>query len=275
MREGRLRRLAQPGVGVALMVGYLVASLAVAQQPMTTTSASGEPAPIAGLGYTTVFRDDFGFFNSATWTRNIWHEPAAQFDEMFVQDGVLNLVSKRSRGYPDVHATTYQRHQWQYGYFEMRARQNRGHGGWPAFWLVSKMNVDNPPPNGCSSVACGAFEPDFFEGFGNQPFKHASGVHSNTGGAYGIPDGVCGKISDVPNLMEWRTYAGWWTPTEVRFYLDGQLLHVCQTPASGHQLEFMVLSMQMKDWYSGVSAPEDSTTPDDMRLEIDWVKVWQ
>jgi len=246
------------------------------------SSALRPPAPIAGRGYHVVFRDRFDGFRQRVWTRSMWYEPRAAVGDIFTRRGVLHLVSRRSRGYPNVSVTTLKSRSFRRGYFEARMRWTRGNGAWPAFWLLSYRHATNPAwpsvnpycsRNGLPNALCWAAEVDVFEGQGSEPHVFYGTVHRNSC-CYGVPDSQ--------NANNWRrvqpdltarfhVYSALWTRKWIHWYLDGR--EVLRSPVyhSTDQRMFMILYM----WTGGWTRPVDSTTPSTLHLEVDWVRVWR
>lgn len=226
------------------------------------------PAPIAGRGYRIVFHDGFNRFRRRIWTRSIWYEPPAAAGDIFTRSGVLRLVSRRGRGYPNVSVTTLGSRSFRRGYFEARMRWTRGNGAWPAFWLFSTKHargIDCPPVPS---------ELDVFEGQGSEPRVYYGTIHRNT-------NGLCGQ-EDSQNANNWHpvkpnltrafhVYSALWTASRITWYLDGKRLFSAPVYDSTDQPMFIILDM----WTGGWTHEPDSTTPRTLRLEVDWVRVWR
>ena len=99
--------------------------------------------------------------------------PASTARDPHRKSGVLNLVSRRNQGYPDITVTTLKSRSFRHGYFEARMRWTKGLGAWPAFWLVSTRHAKNPAfpslnpycaNHGLPEVRCWNSELDVFEG---------------------------------------------------------------------------------------------------------------
>ena len=75
--------------------------------PVPPPASADEPAPISGMGYSRVFFDGFDTFDRSVSNNKIWYDPAPPANAVYAQDGVLNLVSRRSQGYPNITATTF------------------------------------------------------------------------------------------------------------------------------------------------------------------------
>ena len=153
--------------------------------------SSGEPGPIAGLGYQQTFRDDFGTLNRAVWDDHIWYDETPSsawtgFQEVDA-NGILHLRTSRNffwgsgpnDNYPINTVTTQSSGKtFKYGYFEARMKWSGGRGAWPGFWLLSYRHATNPSwPSVnpiCSQLGepvshCYAGELDVFEGQGSEP----------------------------------------------------------------------------------------------------------
>lgn len=295
-----LSRLLLAVVGVG--VGWLVAPSAPATGalgPATSaltgpervlhearSAARSVPAPIAGQGYRLVFQDSFNRFRRRVWTRSIWYEDPAATGDIFTRRGVLHLVSRRGRGYPNVSVTTLKSRSFRRGYFEARMRWTRGNGAWPAFWLVSTRHAKNPAwpsinpycqQHGLPTALCWASELDVFEGQGSEPRVFYGTLHRNTGGEYSAD----GALSDKTNSNAWHpvkpnltrafhVYSARWTASRITWYLDRKRLFSAPVFASTNQPMFIILDM----WTGGWTTDPDSTTPNTLRLKVDWVRVW-
>jgi beta-glucanase (GH16 family) len=244
----------------------------------------GGPGPIAGMGYRQTFRDEFDSLNRAVWDDHIWYEGASAATSQYVQDGVLNLVARRSQGYQKTTVTTQKAGlTYKYGYFEGRMRWTKGAGSWPGFWLYSYRHATNPSwpsvnPE-CSRLGepvaqCYAGELDIFEGQGRAPNVFYGTLHRNSCSCYGV-----GNQQTSPNTtnvgrdmtVDFHTYGMLWTPTRVTWFLDGAPLHSANPYDSLNQPMFVLLQM----WIGGWTGATDSSTPDELRTEVDWVRVWQ
>jgi F5/8 type C domain/Glycosyl hydrolases family 16 len=232
---------------------------------------SGEPAPIAGQGYTKVFEDNFDTYNTSIWSDDTWYENDDPPDAKFVQNGVLNLVSRRSQGYPDIYSTTDNTRSWQQGYMEARMRWTGGQGAWPAFWMLSQGWRNT------ASCHTPAAEIDIMEGQGSQPNVFYGAIHRHSGSHVAN----CGTVAHNTNNTQpqsfrladnWRTYAVKWTADEVCWYLENVRTHCWPTyDTTDNSPMFMLLSQSTGGWMGN----PDSTTPDVLRTEFDWVRVWQ
>jgi beta-glucanase (GH16 family) len=244
---------------------------------------TAKPKPIAGKGYHRAFRDNFDTLGSTAWGKGTWYDPGSPAKAIFVRNGVLNLVSRRSQGYPDITLSSESKPRvFKRGYFEARMKWTKGKGAWPAFWLSSYRNATNqalPSINpycenhGLAVALCLNSELDVFEGQGLQPHVFYGALHRNTNGSWGVPD----RTNDPAwktvrgNLANrFHTYGALWTASEVRWYLDGHQVLRAPTFASTDQPMFLLFDM----WIGWADTP-DASTPDSLRTKVDWVRVWR
>ena len=228
---------------------------------------TGEPAPIAGQGYHQVFGDEFDVF-SPSWGA-IWWNPTVPPNSIYAQDGILHLVSRRSQNYQDIILSTESSAtgHWRQGYFEAQMRWTKGAGAWPAFWLAGYAHAqgqDCPPLNA---------ELDIFEGQGTEPSIFYGTLHKNTNGLCGIPDQTNDGYHPVgvDLTAAFHTYSVLWTTSTVIWYLDG--VEVTRFPAYASTDQELFILLQM--WIGGWTGGTNSSTPDELQTEVDWVHVWQ
>jgi len=252
---------------------------------LSATADAGTPKPIAGKGYHKAFRDDFNKLGSTAWGKGTWYDPGSPANSIFVRHGALNLVSRRSQGYPDITVTTEAGPNpltFTRGYFEARMKWTKGKGAWPAFWLSSYRHATNPEwpsinpyceDNGLAAALCWNSELDVFEGQGMEPHEFYGTLHRNTNGLYGTPDSTndpAWKTVGADLTEGFHTYGALWTATEVRWYLDGVEVLRAPTFASTDQPMFLLFDM----WIGWADTP-DASTPDELKTQVDYVTVWQ
>jgi hypothetical protein len=247
------------------------------------SAARPVPAPIAGRGYRVVFRDGFDRFRRRVWTRSIWYEDPAAAGDIFTRRGVLHLVSRRGRGYPNVSVTTLKSRSFRRGYFEARMRWTRGNGAWPGFWLLSSRHAKNPAwpsinpycaNHGLRAALCWSSELDVFEGQGSEPRVFYGTVHRNSCGCYGVNDSQNGNNyhPQWKNLTRYfHVYGARWTGSAITWYLDGKRLMSAPVYSSTNQPMFLILQM----WTGGWTVGPNATTPNNLHTQVDWVKVWR
>jgi beta-glucanase (GH16 family) len=245
---------------------------------------SSEPGPIAGQGYTKVFADEFSTYDSTVW-RKAHYLPAPPADAVWAENGLLNLATRRSQGFPDValatRGTSYKgpdNRFFRYGYFEARVKWTRGQGSWPAFWLISndaQWGVYCPPTHG---------EIDIFDNQGAMPNVQVRVMHSNSWGSCEPNETFYREWNTgVDTTQAFHTYSVKWTRDRVCWYfdeaqescraLDGAFMDGASRPDSRTVNQDMNLNIKSScgGWTGGCTA----SSPNVILTQFDWVRVWQ
>jgi Glycosyl hydrolases family 16 len=254
------------------------------------------PGPIVGQGYTMRFSDCFDTLSRSVWCSHQWWEAPPPAGTQYVSDGALHVVSRRSDGYPNNTISSEPCGQsnpksFKQGYFEARFRSTNGRGSMPAFWLFSTRHATNPAwpnPNpvcqqqGLPAAECLVSELDIHEGHeGVYPFPRGSQIfagalHRNTGGNYGGGADQFRQVfvdtQPVNYGGNYHVYAAKWTMSEVCWYLD-DVQQGCQPTYDSTNQPMHILFYQWPNSWN--SLKPDSTTPDELHIEVDWVRVWQ
>ena len=257
-------------------------------------SPSGdEPAAIAGLDYHQVFRDDFDEIDRSVWDDHIWYDeaPTSKWpDFQTAVNGVLHLRTRRQWvgdtgvRFPYNTITTMSSGlTFTEGYFEARMKWTGAMGAWPGFWLFSSRHSTNDfwplinpfcADNGLAKPLCYSAELDVFEGQGAEPNAFYGTIHRNSSGDYGIGDRQNdNNYQEEPGDIAagWHTYGMLWTSSQITWYLDGHALMSTPTYDSTNQPMYLLLQM----WTGGWMGDPNSTTPDLLETQVDYVDVWQ
>jgi beta-glucanase (GH16 family) len=145
------------------------------------------------------------------------------------------------------------------GYVEMRAKLPAGHGLWPAFWLLPSAGTWPP-------------EIDIMENLGSEPsiqqmhyyYDNRSGNHRDDGTAWTGPD----------FSADFHTFSVEWSPSVIRWYVDGVERRPAYSDASTIASQPMYLLATLQIGGSWPGDPDGSTSfPADYR--IDYIRVWQ
>jgi len=239
----------------------------------------GEPAPIAGQGYTKVFGDEFNApLDPAVWTTKEFWEDEPRAGAIVVSNGTVKINNARPY-YGDQSITTGPywfgdpvKKSWQFGYFEARMKFTDAKGSWPAFWLISKAHATADWPN-CPEPDLN-FELDIMEYQGDEPTQFYGTEHRNTGDVCGTPDQTRSVFTNPFALAgAWHTFSAKWTATNITWYVDDVSQGTQPLFDSGDQQMYIALTMQACGWDNTNSC--DSSTPDPLVTEVDWVHVWQ
>lgn len=252
------------------------ATCKVTVKKKSTTSADG---------YKLVWSDDFNEFNTNDWNYEC-HEPGWVNNELqeytnssknvYVKDGKLVIkANKNSDKITSGKVTTQNKHAWKYGKFEISAKAVEGKGLWPAIWMMpTNENFYGQWPR------CG--EIDIMELLGHEPNKSYATIH------YGNPHKEQqGTYNSAKSLADdYHVYALEWEPSEMRFYVDGQLINKVNDwytktegmdeiayPAPFDQEFYLQLNLAVGGNWPG--NPDETTNFDNAKFMIDYVKVYQ
>ncbi|KAA1428242.1 glycoside hydrolase family 16 protein [Nocardioides antri] len=165
--------------------------------------------------------------------------------------------------------TTRGRFNQAYGRFEFRARMpvTRVGGSHSTLWLYPNKHTYGPWPL--------SGEIDVAEWFSALPDKVYPSVHY----VDGLNDVNTGHDAGFANVSRFHTYALEWTPTEMRFYYDGQLTysHAANPllPLLGSQPFDQPFNVVMSQAWGGLWNAPTAETPTRNMMAVDWVRVWQ
>ncbi len=160
---------------------------------------------------------------------------------------------------------------FRYGYFEIRARwPNAGKGMFPAIWLYAAKPADNP------AKAHG--EIDLVEIFGNPSGDRWRGaLHlSDAAGRARVIDVTPDNADERDDLRQWRVFGFEWRADALRFFVDGKLRHEI-IGADTRWYDFpmaLILNYAMDGPWFGPGRSSDASTPDGLRMEVDYVRVY-
>jgi hypothetical protein len=258
--------------------------------PPPSSGCEGLPKPGPAAAMSLSFSDCFDILNRGVWANRQWYEPAPPLDAQYVEGGVLHVVSRRSQGYQNTSVSTEPLRQanpksFKQGYFEARMRWTAGNGSSPAFWLFSTRHATNPnwpnvnsfcSNNGLPVAECYSGEIDVFEGQGHEPSTFIGTIHRNSCNCYGVENqfrqGVPSQNVGVNMTTGFHIYAVRWTPTQITWYLDGvQIGTTINTYDSLNQPMHLIFTQWPRSW----TRDTDSSSPDVLHTEVDWVRVWQ
>lgn len=192
-----------------------------------------------------------------------------------VEDGMLTITaslqgSGQNQWYKSARLTTRGKAEFQYGYFEIRAKLPSGRGTWPAIWML---------PDDISQVGwplCG--EIDIMEHVGFQPNVVHGTVHT---GAFNHLEGTQrGGSTNVPNaISDFHVYAIDWTADKIDFYVNDDLYYTFNNTGNGveewpfNKPFFFILNIAIGGTWGGQQGVDPTIFPQDM--EIDYIRVWE
>lgn len=252
----------------------LVAGLLIVQARGTTggtpTQPPANPTEEAAvrLGWTDklVDRDEFNTgttLDPSRWTiyngRGTGDVGFRKPEAISLEDGALNITGRDDVGGGVALQPGRQQQQTggqQYGRWEIRARTDKGNGwaGVAILWPDS----ENFPEDG---------EVDFME----IPKGERSEVHFVT--HYSAENQTVGKTTPG-DFSQWHNFAVEWTPEYIAGFIDGAEVYRTdrqdvQPPGPMH----LTLQLDPGPWLGWIP-PRDASTPDEVKLQVDWVRIY-
>ncbi|MBD5504458.1 MAG: family 16 glycosylhydrolase [Lachnospiraceae bacterium] len=239
-------------------------------------------------GYKLEWEDDFNGteldrnswnveLHESGWVNEEWQEYVDSDKNIYVKDGYLVIQANKDEDkYTSGRVNTQNKHDYQYGRFEARAKVPSGKGFLPAFWMM-------PTDEGYYGQwpLCG--EIDIMEVMGQETNKLYSTLHF--GNPHTQKQGTYEGEADFSE--DFHVYACEWDPDEFRFYVDDQLFYTVNDwftkragfgetayPAPYDQPFYMILNLAVGG--SWVGYPDEKTEfGDNAQLVVDYVRVYQ
>jgi len=244
-----------------------------------TVAPSGpEPPAIAGQGYQVVFEDDFDTLDTNIWRLGAWY--IAERPANYTISNSILTIAKNTSNTDQRDIMTKAGYAWTYGYFEARMRYTQNVDVWASTWMMSDQWISG---GGCGTagVMDGGKICEFDMLEANHQFEspltwrsHFGASHANTpNGQAGGSCGVGDQTSPFSNNWTadtgmqtagiFRTFAGLWTPTTLKWYVDDVYLKQYPTPIS--------MNKAMR-WFLGCWSHNNAAN---LTTEVDWCRVWQ
>jgi beta-glucanase (GH16 family) len=172
----------------------------------------------------------------------------------FIADAKDNEANKEYRSFMLDSSPFFKQ---QYGYFEIRSKNPKGTGFWPAFWLVS---TEEWPP-----------EIDIYEFYTNEPNRIKMNQHwlNKRGKKHMQPKGYMMKEAASDDF---HTYAVDWSRKKIIWYLDGKKI---KTSRRGMRYLKYKMHMIINNEVSRTNGMdmEKATIPN--YFEVDYVRVYK
>jgi beta-glucanase (GH16 family) len=239
----------------------------------------------AQAAYNLVWSDEFdgSALNTSNWTYEVggggWGNNERQYytagQNASFANGIMTIDARRvTSGYSCWYGTcewtstrinTKGKRSFQYGKVEARMLLPQGAGTWPAFWMLG-TNLDSVgwPKSG---------EIDVMEHINSEGLTHGT-IHWDSNGTYANYGGPSGAV----NVAAWHTYAIEWTPSYIRWYIDGaqfweaNILNSINSTEEFHRPFFLILNLAIGGNWPGMW---NSSTPNPARVQVDFVRVYQ
>ena len=170
---------------------------------------------------------------------------------------------------------------WQYGYIEVNAAFANVAGEWPALWMQSNTGATSYVPTVTNHQYA---EIDIFEWQGFIPTTFNGHVHaweaaagSNVSDIQNNDSNSTAALPGGTNLNQYHTYGLLWTPIEVSWYFDNQLMLTATSttyPTIFSYLNagpaYLLLTNQVgNNWSLGSGVPSSATN-----MTVQWAHVW-
>jgi beta-glucanase (GH16 family) len=206
-------------------------------------------------------------------------------DDAYIENDCLRLRS-RKRDYGTQHYTsgrvdTRGKFAPIYGRFEVRAKLPRGKGMWPAHWLYPQDRNWAMERLMAETVAAGNerlipeerpwySEIDIMEFLGHEPGVLYGTLHYHTFDGQKKSTSGTWK-SDTDYTADFHLYALEWEPNEIRWYIDGELIHSTHEGIP-HTPHYLILNTAVGGAWPG---NPDETTAFPQYHDIDYVRVYE
>jgi len=201
------------------------------------------------------------------WGNNELQYYTQSISNIGIDTGYLRISAKNENfgpaNYTSAKITTKDLYEFKYGRVEARIKVPMGQGLWPAFWMLGS-NIDD-----VSWPQCG--EIDIMEHVNNETVIHGTHHYNNNGHTYyGGSTPFSGS--------DFHVYRIDWTPSHIKWYLDGNLYFTANIGAGSiskeefHEPFYMILNLAVGGNWPG---SPDSSTPFPSLLLVDYVRVYQ
>jgi beta-glucanase (GH16 family) len=178
-------------------------------------------------------------------------------------DGAICTITARKENYGGSAYTSARlksKYSRTYGFIEARIKCPMGQGLWPAFWSLG-TNIGS-----VGWPACG--EIDIMEHINSAgsivgTMHWDAGGHASYGGSYGVAAG------------NWNNYAIWWTPSYIRWfvngvaYWEGNIANNINSTEEFHRPFFLLLNLAVGGAWPG---SPNASTAFPAQYQIDWVR---
>lgn len=204
-----------------------------------------------------------------------------------VKDGKLHIIARRERfqnerfkeeaknwkryirfaEYTSASINTRGKFNFQYGYVEVRAKLPKGHGVWPAIWMLGANYSSKVwPENG---------EIDVMEHVGKIPDEIHGTLHYPADNELGYISK--NEIVKIDPSDKFHVYGLKWEEDQIEFLLDNEVYHTFQLSEAGKEANlfrqeyYLILNLALGGKWAGEVDPEIFP----QEFVIDYVKVYQ
>tara|TARA_R110000868_G_scaffold137265_3_gene350763 strand:- start:3026 stop:3781 length:756 start_codon:yes stop_codon:yes gene_type:complete len=184
-----------------------------------------------------------------------------------VNGNLIITAKKEGDKYTSTRITTKDKKEFQYGYFEARAKLPFGQGIWPAFWMLGS-NIDEVgwPKSG---------EIDILEYVGKEPQMVFTTLHTQD--SHG--NSINSKKTKIEGIEDgFHRYGIDWTKDKMDFFVDGILIYTFQPQVKNENTWpfdkpfYFLVNLAIGGNFGG---PEVDDTIFPQKFIIDYIKVYQ
>lgn len=208
---------------------------------------------------------------------------SAREENSYIESGSLVIEARREdymgNQFTSARMLTQGRFAFKYGSLEARIKlPDTADGLWPAFWLLGNNfpAIDWPMSGETDIVEIGSAAGI---AAGLQQEKINCAIHfADASEVYGMDSAWTDAAVDLS--LDYHLYKISWTPTEMRFYLDGVQYGVWDiTPAylrEFHQPSFIIMNVAVGSWptgYVGIDNPAAITATFPAKMYVDWMRL--
>ncbi|MBP2000165.1 beta-glucanase (GH16 family) [Paenibacillus shirakamiensis] len=163
------------------------------------------------------------------------------------------------------HEETVQNLIQKYGYFELRAKVQKGSGIHSAWWMVGFQQDQN-----ASGETKMNAEVDIFETLGNNPTTELINLHPWNDPNITSSGNSASSGADLS--QDFHVYGFEWTETNMKFYLDNQLVKTINQSPNYPMMTLLGLYEKRNGGWTGAF---DATVPYPKKFEIDYFRAYQ
>jgi beta-glucanase (GH16 family) len=260
---------------------------------ISSATAVAEENPSESRGWNLVWKDEFEGEKLAPKRWNVLlrehskHNELQYYvpDDVYLENECLRLRSRvrdfGSQRYTSGRVDTSGKFAPVYGRFEIRAKLPAGQGLWPAHWLYPQNRDWAMERLMAQAVKDGDerlipeerpwySEIDVMEFLGHEPTVIYGTLHYHA--FNGEKKSSSGTLKgDVDYTKDFHIYALEWEPNELRWYVDGKLIH-STTEGVPHTPHYLILNTAVGGAWPG---NPDETTQFPQYHDIDYVRVYQ
>ena len=281
------------GYAMATAFALLTPGAALAQQPTAATASADEKIGVPA-GYALVWSDEFdkpGAPDAKKWrydtsrNKDGWYNNELQYyaanrrENVRVENGNLVIEARKERlssmadyggqDYSSGKLVTSGIADWQYGYFEVRAKLSCGKGMWPAIWMLGTDGSTGWPGLGeIDIMEMVAWDPSTIHGtIHTKAYNHVAGTQR--GAKTTIAD-TCGSF---------HTYQLDWNADRILIGVDGHAYMRFDNDHKGNHdawpfasPQYLILNVAVGGW-GGQQGVDAAAFPS--KMEVDYVRVWQ